>query len=55
MSSIVRSMARSIARENMAKAGYTKSDHGKESWSDFFSGNWRKFAPHKKENRRRKV
>lgn len=54
MSSMVRSMARSIARENMKKAGYTKSDRGKESWNEFFRRNWRKFAPHRKENERRK-
>lgn len=47
MSSTIRSMARSIARENMARAGYTKSDHGKENWSEFFARNWRRYAPNK--------
>ena len=39
MASIVRSMARSMARENMRKAGYAKIVR-----SGFFSKNWRKFV-----------
>lgn len=47
MSSINRTIARSIARQNMKKAGYTKKNHGdKTEWSEWFHRNWRQFAPH---------
>lgn len=43
MSSINRTIARSIARQNMKKAGYPKSSYGDTDW---FHRNWRNFAPH---------
>lgn len=53
MSGMIRSMARAIAKENMKKNGYTRADRGKQSWSEFFSKNWRKFV-RKGKGRRRK-
>ena len=44
MSSIIRSMARSIAKNTLKKKGYSRNSYGKENWSEFFHNNWRKNA-----------
>lgn len=48
MSSIVRSMARAMARENMRKAGYQRVVK-----SGFFAKNWRDFVGVRKKRRRK--
>lgn len=48
MSSIARSMARSMAKENMRKAGYIKIVK-----SGFFAKNWRKFVSKRKKGGKR--
>lgn len=51
MNSIVRTMARAIARVNMKKDGYTKKSVGKEKWSEFFHKNWRHYTEVKRKGR----
>jgi hypothetical protein len=51
MSGMIRTMARAIAKENMRRKGYTKADRGKQSWSEFFSKNWRRFVRSKRRKR----
>ena len=49
MASIVRSMARSIARDNMRKAGYTKVVK-----SGFFMEHWKEFVTLRRNKGRRR-